>query len=569
MSEERVFEIRACRRASGLKKAQPESSVLSEALALLPRVSVSQRRCYLILHLVRRRSALRRRRRNQTPGSNTARGKIVWPETDLAETPFLQTFVRDGNTSGVNGNNVDWDTEDELDEIDNFTLSSSANLCSGEGSSSPGPSNTKVFGHFVSMGFSHKMVSKAVKEHGEEDADSILESLLLYNALENSTSEQDSPPEQCFRPQQQQIDSDPFCSDYEGSFLDGFSDLDSSDSEENFIPTSEEDKKLVSLVNMGYTEFEASIAIERCGVDSSLVDLTDFISAAQFSKAEDVHFPLEEKPRRLHIDDKKKRKLCEYAMSKRKKKVGLGNGIIEEDDEALHLPNPMIGFGTPTHLCQVHRNIPEAARGPPYFYYENVALTPKGVWNTISRFLYDIPPEFVDSKYFCAAARKRGYVHNLPIENRFPLIPLPPQNIFDAFPMTRRWWPSWDERRQLNCLQTCYASAQLTERIRLALKDYGEDEAPPERVRRYVLHECRKWNLLWVGKNKVAPLEPDEVEMLLGFPRNHTRGISRTDRYKSLGNSFQIDTVAYHLCVERSVSQWHQSPLSFLRDWRC
>ncbi|XP_062010157.1 DNA (cytosine-5)-methyltransferase DRM1-like [Rosa rugosa] len=88
----------------------------------------------------------------------------------------------DGNTSGVNGNNVDWDTEDELDEIENFTLSSSsANLGSGEGSSSPGPSNTKVFGHFVSMGFSQKMVAKAIQEHGEEDADSILESLLLYS----------------------------------------------------------------------------------------------------------------------------------------------------------------------------------------------------------------------------------------------------------------------------------------------------------------------------------------------------------------------------------------------------
>jgi len=45
-----------------------------------------------------------------------------------------------------------------------------------------------------------------------------------------------------------------------------------------------------------------------------------------------------------------------------------------------------------------------------------------------------------------------------------------------------------------------------------------------------------------VGRNKVAPFEPDEVETLLGFPRNHTRGggISRTDRYKSLGNSFQV-----------------------------
>ncbi|MED6197277.1 hypothetical protein PIB30_055250, partial [Stylosanthes scabra] len=49
----------------------------------------------------------------------------------------------------------------------------------------------------------------------------------------------------------------------------------------------------------------------------------------------------------------------------------------------------------------------------------------------------------------------------------------------------------------------------------------------------------------------VAPLEPDEYEMLLGFPKDHTRGggISRTDRYKALGNAFQVDTVAYHLSV--------------------
>ncbi|KAE8697143.1 shaggy-related protein kinase epsilon [Hibiscus syriacus] len=31
----------------------------------------------------------------------------------------------------------------------------------------------------------------------------------------------------------------------------------------------------------------------------------------------------------------------------------------------------------------------------------------------------------------------------------------------------------------------------------------------------YVLDECRKWNLVWVGRNKVVPLELDEVEMLL------------------------------------------------------
>jgi hypothetical protein len=64
-----------------------------------------------------------------------------------------------------------------------------------------------------------------------------------------------------------------------------------------------------------------------------------------------------------------------------------------------------------------------------------------------------------------------------------------------------------------------------------------------------VLRECKKWNLVWVGLNKVAPLEPDEMEFLLGFPKDHTRGINRTQKYRSLGNSFQVDTVAYHLSV--------------------
>jgi len=38
----------------------------------------------------------------------------------------------------------------------------------------------------------------------------------------------------------------------------------------------------------------------------------------------------------------------------------------------------------------------------------------KGVWKTISRFLYDVEPWFVDSKFFYAATRKKGYIHNLP-----------------------------------------------------------------------------------------------------------------------------------------------------------
>ncbi|PRQ55247.1 putative DNA (cytosine-5-)-methyltransferase [Rosa chinensis] len=193
-----------------------------------------------------------------------------------------------------------------------------------------------------------------------------------------------------------------------------------------------------------------------------------------------------------------------FFPTKRKRIMGHGNQIIGEDADAIHLPNPMIGFRTPADLCQIHRSLPDAVTGPPYCYYENVALTPKGVWGTISRFLYD----------------KKGNVHNLPIKNRFPLIPLPPQTIVDAFPMTRRWWPTWDDRTKLNCLQTCTAGATITDRIMMALKDYDEDEMPPESVHRCVLYECCKWNLVW------------------------------------------IDSGLSPVSFERSISQWHQCPLS-------
>ncbi|CAM8949453.1 unnamed protein product [Rhodiola kirilowii] len=285
------------------------------------------------------------------------------------------------------------------------------------------------------------------------------------------------------------------------------------------------------------------------GPDATVAELTDFICAAQMARASDIHFieQEEKKPSVGCLSKLKRRKNQDYdALRKKRHRFG-----SEEDDELIRLPKPMIGFGVPTESFEtVHRTIPEAAKGPPYFYYENVALAPKGVWNTISRFLYDIEPEFVDSKFFCACARKRGYIHNLPIENRFPLVPLPALTILEAFPLTKRWWPAWDTRTKLNCLQTSIGSAKMTERIRKSLEDCGDDD-PPLHVQRYVMDLCRKWNLLWVGTNKLAPLEPDEFETLLGFPKNHTRGggISRTDRYKSLGNSFQVDTVAYHLSV--------------------
>ncbi|XP_062024827.1 uncharacterized protein LOC133740904 [Rosa rugosa] len=75
--------------------------------------------------------------------------------------------------------------------------------------------------------------------------------LLKVVLRSNTLLELHSPLEQCSPQEQQQIDSGLFSSDYDGSFLDGFSDLDSSDDEVTIDPTSEAETKLMSLVKMG------------------------------------------------------------------------------------------------------------------------------------------------------------------------------------------------------------------------------------------------------------------------------------------------------------------------------
>ncbi|KAE8664958.1 DNA (Cytosine-5)-methyltransferase DRM1/2 isoform 2 [Hibiscus syriacus] len=319
----------------------------------------------------------------------------------------------------------------------------------------------------------------------------------------------------------QHVDSNNNSSDYEAIFQDDFTDIDSSsDIEEIMNSDSDEENKLLYLTKMRYSETKASITMEICGINSSIAELIDFICAAQMAKATDALLMVEDRNSLCNDSNYKQRGNLGYDLWKRKKQRKLEKKLLNEDDH-VHFSNPMIGFEVLTEPGQItQRTLPEDNIGFPYFYYENVALAPVNVWTGISQYLFDVEPDFVDSKHFHAATLKRGYIYNLPIENRFPLILFSPRTIHDAFPL-KKWWPSWDPRIRLNYLQTCTGSVKLTKRIRKALEAYDESHSS---VQKYVLDDCRKWNLVCVGRNKVVPHEPDEVDMLLGFPKNHTRG---------------------------------------------
>ncbi|KAE8704786.1 hypothetical protein F3Y22_tig00110443pilonHSYRG00204 [Hibiscus syriacus] len=171
----------------------------------------------------------------------------------------------------------------------------------------------------------------------------------------------------------QHVDFDNNSSDYEAIFQDDFTNIDSfSDTKGILNSDSDEENKLLYLIKIGYSEVEALIAMERCGPDSSIAELKDFICDAQMAKAAETLLPVEDRKPLCNDPNYEKRQNSSYDLK-----------------------------------CQIDR------------------------------------------------------------------------------------------------------------KIRKALEAY--DDESPSSVQKYVLDECQKWNLVWVGRNKVVPLKPDEVEMLLSF----------------------------------------------------
>ncbi|KAK7291738.1 hypothetical protein RIF29_07115 [Crotalaria pallida] len=196
------------------------------------------------------------------------------------------------------------------------------------------------------------------------------------------------------------------------------------------------------------------------------------------------------------------------------------------------------------------RLIGVAAKPPPFFLYGNLSNISSDSWRKMSQFLYNVEPEFVNTQFFSALTRREGYLHNLPTENRFHIPQSSPMTIEDAIPQTKKWWPPWDPRKQLTFINSETGGiAQLCDRLERILSDSGGMLSPEQQ--KDILRYCRGLNLVWTGKYKLSPIEPEQLEVILGYPPNHTRGADNnvTERLKSLKYCFQTDTLGYHLSV--------------------
>ncbi|CAL5199055.1 unnamed protein product [Lathyrus oleraceus] len=200
------------------------------------------------------------------------------------------------------------------------------------------------------------------------------------------------------------------------------------------------------------------------------------------------------------------------------------------------------------------RCLSSVAAKPPFFLFGNVSNITYESWKKMSQFLYCVEPEFVNTEFFSALNRIEGYIHNLPTENRFHILPRPPMTIEEAVPRAKKWWPPWDSRKQLNCnYYETRGIAQLCDRLGTDLADAGG--VLTSQQQRDILRYCRGLNLVWTGKYKLGPIEPEHMERILGYPLNHTQSAEcdLTERLQLLRCCFQTDTLGYHLSVLKPI----------------
>lgn len=441
------------------------------------------------------------------------------------------SFRRDGSSTC---NNIL--SEPVQDEEENFSGLSSDGL------------KTNLMG----MGFPLALVERVIKEHGGADENVLVEALFNYSkenlevsySWDNSENEEENHANQPTSNIRHEIES-------------------------NNSSNANLDKKS-QLLMMDFSEKEIDMALSRLGKDASLPDLVDFIFAAQAAasfgdsnmndnvdchsvKTEDIWDEYEDakpfkKAKPMYIN--KGIASCSSHVRQQVKQEKQDHfSDTKPDIRHMHVEETQIPR---THnLCS---NGNSRLNHKPYFFYGNVVDLPQETWKKMSKYIYETDPEFVNTQFFSALIRKEGYIHNLPPNCRFHIIPKPPMNIEDALPNTRKWWPSWDIRKQINSISSDTLGVnQVCERLSKMMMESKGFISREQQLD--FIHQCKCSNLIWVGPNRLKPMEPEQVETILGYPNQHTElhGLQTSDRLALLKYSFQIDTLAYHLSVLKNL----------------
>lgn len=171
---------------------------------------------------------------------------------------------------------------------------------------------------------------------------------------------------------------------------------------------------------------------------------------------------------------------------------------------------------------------------PKYFILENVASMPNRDRQIITD-VFQVEPIMIDAALVSAQRRKRYFWTNIKgvaqPEDRGILL----KDILLG---------EYDPKLVVQSPNFMKRLSEDSNNIRKSFSQFDGDKSITLMATSY-----EKWRgqFVSVKENRIRQLDPIECERLQGLPDNYTAGISDTQRYKCIGNAFNVDVVAHIL----------------------
>jgi len=207
---------------------------------------------------------------------------------------------------------------------------------------------------------------------------------------------------------------------------------------------------------------------------------------------------------------------------------------------------------------------------PRWFLLENVASMPKADKEIITREM-GVEPVMINAALVSAQSRKRLFWTNIPFvmpEDRGIMLKdiLEPDGEVDermvsggkAFCLTASYSKTSKEPKEKEASHSAEKKQRTLVKVGRDIgrrltdagirADYNKDIPIQRRIETRTDNKCgtltsvQKDNLV-VSEHRIRKLTPIECERLQGLPDNYTEGIAMTNRYRALGNAFNVEVV--------------------------
>ncbi|KAJ4890871.1 S-adenosyl-L-methionine-dependent methyltransferases superfamily protein [Raphanus sativus] len=195
---------------------------------------------------------------------------------------------------------------------------------------------------------------------------------------------------------------------------------------------SQMDKTTSQLLEMGFSRQEISKAIQKIGKEAQISDLAELIITGEVPDGIEKKVSAIPSTSTRALPSKSQEKDCDDEGSSNGTAFKVGKRIKDEEDDFDNRGKRLRPGGSSSapgmrqeeskeSLSQILPS--DVVDKRPYAFYGNIGELSPQTWSKISSFFFGIQPEHVDTRLCSPLRRKEGYMHNLPIENRFHILP--------------------------------------------------------------------------------------------------------------------------------------------------